>query len=1000
MKKANIRKMQYGGTSQFSFQQPFPTSFSQVYSSFHPQRNNEIYPQYKQSYDPYNQFKQDSDNQLKKTGFNVGTSLLKSNSLQEQGLQLIQSAIKLPQSKSYIKPSTVGKSLKDRFSESTFGRNFDFYNALGGAANELFTTTFGEKNEYQGDKGAITQGLDKSYDTIQSVASSFGPIGQMVSLGMSANKLLGNVANKLGGGTDGMCVCAGTKVFTSTGKVINIEDLQKEEGIIGWNEGTKEIKPQAIHNFIEPRQKECVEIVLKNGYFIRCSIDHPILSDTNPKAKSKYINGRRIAVREWKFRRADELKVGDFVGLANNIDYWGNNHLDKAYLVGLLIGDGSYGKGASCRIISADQDTWKYLEDNNLGIINHCDDSRPEKYSKEIRTYRVIGGMELLHQLGISYQTGKNKTLPKNIGTFDKSSVCNLLAGLFDTDGSISVNEEKQTYSITLYQSNIDLLEEVRVQLHKLGIFSTIGTRKAAKHELGGKIINSNESYRLEIHDISSALKFCKLIPLNIFYKKENLGRIYDMLKDKKAQEHNDISGAKQCKIVSITPIGTQIVYNLQADYDHTYLANCIITHNTTTDAILGSAFFQLTPFGLINGFGGKNADTITKNDLAFENVGSSYSGTYQRVNDALQKSGKKYGLFSSGELNDTNQQINSARIQQDIMSNISDEAMDRRAIRNSMAAINGNTRDYKMRGGYKQGIGVGRNGMILQTMDRVKKILNNRSTNKFQQGGQLKENTIATEILLVNPLDVPEFQQGGQVTPKARTLQELIDYAKEVNPRFIQRMSEPLKYVEWDDENGHHFGTHKLGYTEMDGKYFIYPLIQEDSDGNLVRYPQDKWEDARDNAYKNKNGLFFNTKEEAKIFTESQENPDGTFSGYKSGWPDFFKQKPAGKYQNGGSINVIPDGALHARKHNMDMEGITKKGIPVIDNGGEQQAEIEREELIIRLEVTKQLEELEKKFYDNETSQKEKDQCALEAGKLLVKEILSNTKDITNNLL
>ena len=78
------------------------------------------------------------------------------------------------------------------------------------------------------------------------------------------------------------------------------------------------------------------------------------------------------------------------------------------------------------------------------------------------------------------------------------------------------------------------------------------------------------------------------------------------MLKDKKVQEHNDISGAKQCKIVSITPIGIQTVYNLQADYNHTYLANCIITHNTTTDAILGSSF--LTPIGLLNGFGGERA--------------------------------------------------------------------------------------------------------------------------------------------------------------------------------------------------------------------------------------------------------------------------------------------------------------------------------------------------------------------------------------------------------
>nr|DAU17865.1 MAG TPA: hypothetical protein [Bacteriophage sp.] len=38
----------------------------------------------------------------------------------------------------------------------------------------------------------------------------------------------------------------------------------------------------------------------------------------------------------------------------------------------------------------------------------------------------------------------------------------------------------------------------------------------------------------------------------------------------------------------------------------------------TSTDAILGSSFLSLTPLGLINGFGGKKADTITKDNEAF----------------------------------------------------------------------------------------------------------------------------------------------------------------------------------------------------------------------------------------------------------------------------------------------------------------------------------------------------------------------------------------------
>ena len=99
---------------------------------------------------------------------------------------------------------------------------------------------------------------------------------------------------------------------------------------------------------------------------------------------------------------------------------------------------------------------------------------------------------------------------------------------------------------------------------------------------------------------------------------------------------------------------------------------------------------------------------------------------------------------------------------------------------------------------------------------------------------------------------------------------------------------------------------------------------------------------------------------------------------------------------KQGGSFNVIPDGSLHKNKHHLDeidekFEDVTTKGIPVItEKNGEviQHAEVEKEEIIFRLETTKKIEELMKKGTD---------EAAIEAGKLLVKEILHNTKDNAN---
>ena len=98
--------------------------------------------------------------------------------------------------------------------------------------------------------------------------------------------------------------------------------------------------------------------------------------------------------------------------------------------------------------------------------------------------------------------------------------------------------------------------------------------------------------------------------------------------------------------------------------------------------------------------------------------------------------------------------------------------------------------------------------------------------------------------------------------------------------------------------------------------------------------------------------------------------------------------EKEVDEFKDGGQLNVIPEGNLHARLHHMEnAEELTKKGIPVVDKEGEQQAEIERDEIIFRKEVTSKLEELMKDGSDK---------AAIEAGKLLVEEIFNNTDDRT----
>ena len=101
--------------------------------------------------------------------------------------------------------------------------------------------------------------------------------------------------------------------------------------------------------------------------------------------------------------------------------------------------------------------------------------------------------------------------------------------------------------------------------------------------------------------------------------------------------------------------------------------------------------------------------------------------------------------------------------------------------------------------------------------------------------------------------------------------------------------------------------------------------------------------------------------------------------------------------YKDGGKLNIIPTGALHKELHHIDNDNITRKGIPVVtkDENGEidQQAEVEREELIFNSELSSRLEELRDKYNSSE-EEATKDMIAIEAGKLIADELLHNTID------
>lgn len=378
----------------------------------------------------------------------------------------------------------------------------------------------------------------------------------------------------------------------------------------------------------------------------------------------------------------------------------------------------------------------------------------------------------------------------------------------------------------------------------------------------------------------------------------------------------------------------------------------------TTTDKILDSKFMKLTPMGLVNAFGAKKADTIYKDNETWEQQGSAYGGSMAKVDDALTKSGKKYGAFSGKARRKANAQIAEAKRQQNLVSDINQEAQDAFAASNYSGI--GLRNELALSGGYRN-MAVGRNGMkILDAESQwAREVLNKaREVNKLQKGGKVDGITGAAPKIT--------FESWYETVPSDRndTTSYNLRRAFELAPK------EELEAWRTSSVEDLRNGKNHLNSVYLNPKTGIYEFMK------AKNHPTLKYELE-----------WYNSKDPEAIKFRNAYDLD--MSG------DYYKYVPK-KLAEGGKVNVIPDGALHAHKHHLEdispeYEQVTSKGIPVVteEEGGKlkQHAEIERNEIIFRLEVTKKLEELMKDGSDD---------AAIEAGKLLAHEIINNTVDNT----
>ena len=190
----------------------------------------------------------------------------------------------------------------------------------------------------------------------------------------------------------------------------------------------------------------------------------------------------------------------------------------------------------------------------------------------------------------------------------------------------------------------------------------------------------------------------------------------------------------------------------------------------TTADALLGSNFFQMTPMGLINGFGGRKSHTLENGQSerdTITNVGSAYGGSVGDWQNAMKYSNKKYGTFSSSGRHKANNKVDDANYKMNLMTGISNQARTQLEVANGTADTTDKRYELTLQGGYNPRTRIGRQGLKIEYIKRAKMIANkvkDQNVTKHKEGGKVEEEKffIPTDWQPLGQLQ--KFQNGGAV--------------------------------------------------------------------------------------------------------------------------------------------------------------------------------------------------------------------------------------------
>ena len=354
------------------------------------------------------------------------------------------------------------------------------------------------------------------------------------------------------------CVTGDTWVLTSNGarKVVDLLDSPFTAVV----DGQEYASPTG---FWKTGEKDVFKVVFTDGRELRLTDNHQLL-----RADGQWVE-------------LADLEAGDAIKVHRHGSYsWdGPGSESEGYMLGHLIGDGTFDDARAYLACWPDHDNGSgavmatLLEDvEALGV-----GPTFKGWVKTSNQYRLgtAGLTNLADKFGVFRG---NKTITDKIEEGSSDFTAGVLAGLFDTDGSIQGTQTKGV-SVRLTSIDRDMLGAAQRMLGRLGINSTIYFRRETSEVLlpdgrGGSALYQRQPLWELIVSRENLSVFADRIPMRNPVK---AAKLRDRLAAYNRPLHRD---SFESVIAAIDPDGTEEVYDATVEGVHAFDANGLWAHN------------------------------------------------------------------------------------------------------------------------------------------------------------------------------------------------------------------------------------------------------------------------------------------------------------------------------------------------------------------------------------------------------------------------------------